>query len=137
MSGKIHKFPMALSPVWRPMLWPIGVTEQSAFAELSGESFDVRFGRFFDYHFPLEEVEKVTLGRWPVWAGVGARTNFRGTVGLIGTYVNVVEVVFKTPQRIRMVVPVRCKRLFFSVEDPHAFIAAFRKYTTAEQAKAA
>jgi len=137
MSAKVHKFPMALSPVWRPLLWPIGVTGESAFAEISDGDFHVYFGRFFNYHFPVEEVEKVELGHWPVWAGIGARTNFRGTVGLIGTYVNVVEVVFKEPQRIRMVVPVRCKRLFFSVEDPHAFVSAFRKYTIVEQAKAA
>jgi hypothetical protein len=137
MSGKVHKFQMALSPVWRPLLWPIGVTAESAFAEVSEDDFHVCFGRFFDYHFPVEEVEKVTPGRWPVWAGVGARTNFRGAVGLIGTYVNVVEAVFKEPQRIRMVVPLRCKRLFFSVEDPHAFVSAFRKYTIVEQAKAA
>jgi hypothetical protein len=137
MSGKVHKFPMALSPVWRPLLWPIGVTGEMAFAEVSEGDFHVRFGRFFDYHFPIEEVDEVAVGRWPVWAGVGARTNFRGTVGLIGTYVNVVEIVFKKPQRIRMVVPVSCKRLFLSVEDPHAFVAAFRKYTIVERAKAA
>jgi len=137
MSAKVHKFSMALSPVWRPLLWPLGVTGDSAFAEVSEDDFHVRFGRFFDYHFPVEKVEKVTPARWPVWAGVGARTNFRDTVGLIGTYVNVVEVVFTEPQRIRLGVPVRCRRLFFSIEDPHAFIAAFRKYTTAEQAKAA
>jgi len=137
MTARIHKFPMALSPVWRPLLWPIGVTEGSAFAEVNEDDFHVRFGRFFDYHFPVEEVEKVTFGHWPVWAGVGPRTNFRGSVGLIGTYVNMVEVTFKEPQRIRMVVPVRCKRLFFAVEEPHAFVGAFRKYTTVEQAKAA
>lgn len=137
MSARVHKFEMGLSPVWRPFLWPIGVTADTAYTEVSNEDFHVRFGRFFDYHFPVEEVEKVAISHWPLWAGVGARTNFRGAVGLIGTYVNVVEVTFREPQRIRLVVPVRCKQLFFSVEDPHAFVAALRKYTTAEQAKAA
>jgi len=137
MSAKVHTFPMALSPVWRPLLWPIGVSEGRAFAEVRDDDFHVRFGRFLDYHFPFDEVEEVKPAHWPVWAGVGARTNFRGTVGLIGTFVNVVEVVFKEPQRMRMVVPVRCKRLLFSVEEPHAFVAAFHKHTPAEQAKAA
>jgi hypothetical protein len=57
-------------------------------------------------------------------------------VGLIGTYVNTVEVQFKEPQRVRLMVPVRCQRLYLSVEDPHDFISALTRRLTVE-AKAA
>ncbi len=50
----------------------------------------VRFGWLFDHRFPLSEVEAASPSHWPLWGGIGWRTNFSGTVGLIGTYVRVV-----------------------------------------------
>jgi hypothetical protein len=129
------RFPFALSPVWRPLLVPIRATEKRSFLEVDADELHVTFG-VFNYHFPLDEVEDVKLSAWPLWAGVGARTNFRGVVGLVGTYVNVVEVIFREPQQLRMLVRVPCKKLFVSVEDPHEFVAALRRKLTV-QAKAA
>jgi hypothetical protein len=129
------RFEFALSPLWRPLLFPIRATEERSVIELDTDELHVSFG-VFDYHFPLDAVEDVKLSDWPIWAGVGARTNFRGVVGLVGTYVNVVEITFKEPQRVRMLVRVPCKRLFVSVEDPHEFVAAVRRKLTVE-AKAA
>jgi hypothetical protein len=53
MSAKVHTFPMALSPVWRPLLWPIGVSEGRAFAEVRDDDFHVRFGGLRLPFFPL------------------------------------------------------------------------------------
>lgn len=136
MTGRSLRFPILISPLWRYLLLPFGATPARSFAELKDGELHVRFGRLFDHRFPLEEVESVSLGHWPVWAGVGWRTNFRGSVGLIGTYVNTVEVRFKEPQRVRLLVPVRCERLYLSVEDPHDFISAVVRRLTVE-AKAA
>jgi hypothetical protein len=136
MAGRSLRFPILISPLWRYLLLPFGATASRSFAEIKEGELHVRFGRLFDHRFPLEEVESVSLGHWPVWAGVGWRTNFRGSVGLIGTYVNTVEVRFKEPQRVRLVFPVRCERLYLSVEDPHDFISAVTKRLTIE-AKAA
>jgi hypothetical protein len=121
------RFPILISPLWRPLLIPLGVTAERAFAEIKGDELHVQFGALIDYRFPLEQVEGVALSRWPLWAGIGPRANFRGTVGLVGTYVNVVEVRFKEPQRVRMIAPAPCKRLFLSIEEPHAFIAALER----------
>lgn len=121
------RFDLAISPVWRPVLLVLGVTPKQSFVELGEEDIHVRFGRF-EYHFPLEAVEDVKLSSWPLWAGIGARTNFRGTVGLVGTYVNVVKITFKEPQQMRLLVRTTCKQLFLSVEEPHAFIAALKKH---------
>jgi hypothetical protein len=72
-------------------------------------------------------VDAASPSHWPVWAGIGWRTNFRGTVGLIGTYVNIVEVRFKESKRVRMLLPSACRRLYLSLEEPGEFIAALRK----------
>ena len=123
-----RRFEMAISPVWRPALLVLGVTPKRSFIEIGEEDFHVSFGRL-QYHFPMETVEDVRLSTWPLWAGIGARTNFRGAVGLVGTYVNVVKITFKEPQQMRMLVRTNCKELFLSVEEPHAFITALKKHT--------
>ena len=122
------RFALAISPLWRPALLVFGVTPKRSFIEIGEEDLQVSFGRL-EYHFPLEAVEDVKLANWPLWAGIGARTNFRGAVGLVGTYVNVVKITFAKPQQLRLFVRTNCKELFLSVEDPHAFIAALKKHT--------
>jgi hypothetical protein len=128
-------FALAISPVWRPALFVLGVTPKRSFIEIGEEDLHVCFGRL-EYCFPLKAAEDVTLSRWPLWAGIGARTNFRGSVGLVGTYVNVVKITFREPQQLRLLVRTKCKELFLSVEEPHAFIAALKKHVPV-QAKAA
>jgi hypothetical protein len=53
-------------------------------------------------------------------------------VGLIGAYVNIVEGRFKEPQRVRMFLPMTCRRLYLSLEEPQDFITALREATAAE-----
>ncbi len=128
------RFPILISPLWRPLLLPFGGTPARAFAELEDGQLHVRFGWLFDHRFSLGDVEAASPSHWPVWAGIGWRTSFRGTVGLIGTYVNIVEVRFKEPQRVRMVVPMTCRRLYLSLDEPRDFITALREATEAEAA---
>lgn len=118
------RFPILISPLWRLLLLPFGGTPRRSFAEVEDGQLHVRFGWLFDHRFPLADVEAASPSHWPVWAGVGWRTSFRGTVGLIGTYVNIVEVRFKKPQRVRMLVPMTCRRLYLSLEEPRDFVAA-------------
>lgn len=130
---KAQEFRILTSPLWTPFLWPLGVTQRQAYAQLHEGKLHVHFGRVFDAEFPLDEVEGAELARWPLWAGIGPRTDFRGNVGLIGTYVNVVEVRFKEPQRVRLLFPVTCRKLYVSMEEPHAFIEALRRQKGGEQ----
>ncbi len=120
------RFPILISPLWRPLLLPFGATADRSFAEIEDGQLHVRFGLLFDHRFPLEQVEGASTAHWPIWAGIGWRTNFRGTVGLIGTYVNVVEVRLKQRQRVRLLLPLPCQRLYLSLAEPRAFIAALR-----------
>ena len=128
------KFPFLISGRWRLLLAPFGVTEERAFVQVGERELRVCFGPLFDYRFPLAAVETVKPTRWPLWAGIGPRVNFRGMVAFIGAYEKAVEVRFKERQRLRMVVPVPCDRLIVSLEHPEALIAALEKWpgTTAE-----
>ena len=121
------RFPILISPLWRPLLLPGGGTPGRAFAEVEDGQLHVRMGWLFDHRFPLADVEAASPSHWPVWAGIGWRTSFRGTVGLIGTYVNIVEVRFKKPQRVRMFLPMTCRRLYLSLDEPRDFVAALRQ----------
>lgn len=128
------RFPILISPLWRPLLLPFGATAASSYAEIEDDYLRVRFGWLFDHRFPLLHVEGASPSHWPLWAGVGWRTNFAGTVGLVGTYVNVVEVRFSEPQRVRLLLPTMCQRLFVSLEEPRPFIWALREATEAAKA---
>ena len=94
-------------------------------------ALQVRFGWLFDHRFPLGQVEAASPSHGPLLGGIGLRTNVRGTVGLIGTYVNVVEIRFKERQRLRMLLPTSCERLSLSLAEPRDFIAALGQATAA------
>jgi hypothetical protein len=117
------RFNILISPLWRPFLALLGGTADRSYAEIDGGELVVRFG-WFRHRFPLSEIEGASPSHWSILGGIGWRTNFRDTIGLIGTYVNVVEVRFKRPQRVRMLLPVNCGRLYLSIEEPRDFIAA-------------
>ena len=130
------RFPVLIRGRWWPLLIPFGVTQERAFVQVGERELRVCFGPLFDYRFPLEAVEAVAPARWPLWAGIGPRVDFRGTVAFIGAYENVVEVRFKERQRVRMIVPVPCERLFLSLEDPQGLIAALEKRAARPEAPA-
>ena len=130
------RFPVLIRGRWWPLLIPFGVTQERAFVQVGERELRVCFGPLFDYRFPLEAVETVAPSRWPLWAGIGPRVDFRGTVAFVGAYENTVEVRFKERQRLRMVVPLPCERLFLSLEDPEAFIAALEKRAVTAEAAA-
>src|SRR3972149_177970 len=98
-----------------------------ALLEVVERAFRVCGGPLFAYRFPLEAVETAAPARWPMWAGIGPRVDFRGTVAFVGAYENTVEVRFKERQRVRMLVSLPCERLVLSLEDPEAVIAAPEK----------
>jgi hypothetical protein len=130
------RFPILVSPLWRPFLLPFGGSRDRSYVEIEDGTVRVRFGWLFDHRFPLDEVEGASPSHWPVWAGIGWRTNLAGTVGLVGTYVNVVEVRFKKPQRVRMLIPTRCQRLYVSLEEPREFMSALRPEPLGENSRA-
>jgi len=127
-----QRFEVLISPAWRPVLRVFGVKPENSFAEVTGEELHVQFGRL-SHTFPLDAIEAASIEDWPVWAGVGPRY-VPGTVGFIGTFINVVLVRFTEPQTVRQGLPLRCTRLFISLKDPAKFIAAVTKPVVASKA---
>ena len=127
--ARAKRFPVLIRGRWWPLLMPFGVTQERAFVQVGERELRVCFGPLFDFRFPLEAVERAASARWPFWAGIGPRVDFRGTVAFVGAYEKTVEVRFKERQRVRMIVPVPCQRLVLSLEDPEGFIAALARRT--------
>jgi hypothetical protein len=116
-------FPLRISPLLVPLLLPVGVAGPRAFARVDEGKLRVVFGVLFDHTFPLEQTGQIGRSSWPWWSGFGLRVGLRQRVGLIGALDGVVAVHFREPQRVRVVVPLRCSDLYLSVVDPHGFIA--------------
>ncbi len=57
--AEAQRFPILISPLWRPFLLPFGATPERAFAAIEDNQLHVRFGRLFDHRFPLKAVEGV------------------------------------------------------------------------------
>lgn len=123
-----HRFGMPTQPASQLLLMPYGVASRRAYAQLSGGKLHVRFGPMFDEKIPLADIERAEVARWPRWAGIGPRTNFRGTVGLISSYGPAVKLTLARPVTVHLfVVPVKCRYLYISVDDPERFVEAVGK----------
>jgi hypothetical protein len=132
-------FPILVSPIWRPLLLFVGVSPERAYAEIDEGMLHIRFG-IFRHEFPLSEIESAGKEDWPYWGGIGWRANWLGTIGIIGTYVNVVRLQFKERQLVdALFVPVPCNSLSLSMENPRSFIAALSEFgvSTATRRRAA
>ena len=116
------RFQMRIDPWWQPLLLVGGGTRDSSYVELNDDTLTARFGWLFQRAIPREDIEGVTQTRWPLWMGVGWRTNFVGGFGLIGSFRGVVEIRLRTPIRVWRVVT--CRRLAISLEEPERFVEA-------------
>jgi len=110
-----------------PLLLLFGATAGRSYVELTGDRLVARFGWLAHYTFPLAGIESAGRRSWPLIGGLGWRTTFLGTIGLIGSYRNVVEVRFKRRRWLWMLLPLPCNRLAVSLKDPGAFLDALAK----------
>ena len=123
-----HRFPILITQFSQLLMIPFGVTRSRAFVQLQDGELRVRFGPMFDERIPVDNIEAAEMSRWPRWAGVGPRSNFRGVVGLIGSYDGIVRLTLKEPMEVHVfVVPVSCRRLYLSLENPDGFLGEISK----------
>jgi hypothetical protein len=128
---------MPITQLSQVLLIPFGVSGKRAYAQAHDSKLHVKFGPMFDEQIALDNIEDARAARWPRWAGVGPRTNFRGTVGLISSYGETVKLTFKEPIDVNIfVVPVKCRILYLSVEDPDEFLKAIGKAPPEKHARA-
>ena len=116
------RFAIRIDPVWRAFLLAGGATRRNSFVELTDTEITFRLGALFRRTFPRADIEGAAGRRWPIWYGVGWRSNLRGVIGLIGSYGGVVEVRLQSRSRAWGVFP--CDRIAVSLEDPERFIEA-------------
>lgn len=127
-STKRHRFPILITEFSQLFMIPFGVTRRRAFAQVQDSKLRVRFGPMFDELIPLKNIKAAELARWPRWAGVGPRTNLRGAVGLVGSYRNVIKLTLKETMDVHLfVAPVKCSRLYVSLEHPDRFLKEIGK----------
>lgn len=119
------RYPMLLSPGWKPLLALFGGTPGRSFVELDEQTLRAKFGWLFHHSFPLADIAGASQRRWPLLYGLGWRTNLVGRIGLIGSYSNVVEIQFRTRHRVRLLgLPLSCRQLAVSLKDPQGFLEA-------------
>jgi hypothetical protein len=118
------RFQIRVDPIWRPFVLVGGVTRNNAYVDVTPEAVTFHFGFLFNHTEDRNDITKIEKRSWPVWMGIGWRTNFRGLVGIIGSYNGVVEVDFEgqTPAWGFF----RMNRIAVSLEDPDNFIAALK-----------
>jgi hypothetical protein len=113
---------MRIDPIWRPLMLTGGATRGRSYVEVTDKFVSFHFGFWSRQTVDRDEVVSAAPRQWPVWYGVGWRSNLRGVIGLIGSYQGVVEVCLKNRVRAWGVFP--CDRIAVSLEDPDGFIAA-------------
>jgi hypothetical protein len=116
------RFPIRLDPVWRPLLLVGGATQGNSYLEIERDALIVHFGWLYGDTIPIENVESVEEGDWPIWMGVGWRVGFGSRFGLTGSFEGVVDVNFKEPVRVWRIATY--KTMSVSLEDPKTFVAA-------------
>lgn len=121
------RFEIARSPVWRWLLAGLGATERRSVVEVDDEAVDVTFG-FFHQRIPFSELKGASVAMrtvpWYLY-GIGWRTNLAGGVGLIGAARDIVKLELAKPRRVSIAgLPVTCRELYISMQEPDAFVAA-------------
>lgn len=119
----MKRFKIRVDPIWRPLLFFGGATQGNSFVEVGPESLYFNFGFIFHHKISRSDIKAVFARSWPIWYGIGWRSNLRGVVGLVGSYENVVEVRLKSRKRAWFLFPM--DRIGVSLEDPEGFVAAF------------
>lgn len=120
------EFTISRTPTWRWLLALLGATEKRAKVRLDDDSMDVEFGPFH-HRIALADVSKVAVRDLPWWQySIGWRTNLNGSVGLLGSTSNVVQVSLSKPFKAHLFAGVRvtCRELFVSLDAPDAFVTA-------------
>lgn len=116
-------FPIRITPLLRPLLFPVRATGERAHARVGDGRVSVEFGVLFRGSFPIEQIEHVSRSSWAWWAGLGLRIGARGRCGVIGSLDGIVCIHFTQLQRVKIPVPWRCRELYVSLQDPDGFIA--------------
>src|SRR5689334_20149955 len=108
------RYPIRVSPPWRPVFSLFGAPKESAWVDLDLERrvIHVKCGIWFDEELPLDEVVAVEPSTWPWWGGLGVKLGpSADTVGVVCSRDGVLEIRFRTAQKMRVLFTVRRSKL--------------------------
>ena len=108
----------------RPALFLFGATPSRSVVTIDATTVTVRLG-FFRYRVARSRIvaARPVSGLW--WYGIGLHTDFQGGVAYNGSLAGMVELCIEPPVPWRtLLLPLRCSRLYVSLEEPARFIAA-------------
>jgi hypothetical protein len=100
----------------------------TSFVAVADERTRIRFAGFVDTVVANSDIASAKLVKWPIWGGIGIRTNFRGHVALTSAWGEAVELDLRSPVRI-WVIPrlwkVNASRLTLSIRNGYKLVDHF------------
>jgi hypothetical protein len=106
-----------------PILHTFGTTRETSYLALDGGHLEVSMGRWFHERIALDQIATLAPSDWPWWGGLGVKLGHHG-VGVVGSSENIVNIRFKTTQKVHVLAVVEVEQLWVSVEDRDGFLAA-------------
>jgi hypothetical protein len=95
-----------------------GTSARSSWVEVDDGELRARMGIMARAVVPRAHIREARPMEWARWAGYGVRWYGPRRWGLIASTEGVIELVLDPPTRMRMILPIRAKRLSFSMDDP-------------------
>jgi hypothetical protein len=124
VAGRLVRHSILIDSHWLPFMLPFGTRRSQSYLEVSESALKLVFSPFFKESVPRDRIAAVRPCSWPRFGGIGWRVGRGGTAGLIGSRRNTVEILLRAPQRMRLAfLPLSCRRIVVSLQDPDAFIA--------------
>jgi len=124
VAARLVRHPILIDSHWLPFMLPFGTRRSRSYLEVSETTLNLVFSPFFRESVARDRIATVRPCSWPRFSGIGWRVGLGGTVGLIGSRKNTVEILLREPQRVRVAfLPMSCRRIVVSLQDPDAFIA--------------
>jgi hypothetical protein len=105
----------------------------TSFVAVAEDRTRIRFAGFVDTVVANRDIVAVREARWPIWGGIGIRTNFHGHVALTSAWGDAVEIDLRNPVRI-WIVPrlwkVSASRLTLSIRNGQKLVERFAAATS-------
>jgi hypothetical protein len=119
-----------IEPWMLPLLMPFQVTQDQAYVAVEGDKLHVKMGRLFDELIEIETIKQVSLGKWPIWGGLGHRIGLKHDMAVLASTKNVVKIHFKTAQPLKAIGPVYLKvhDFYLALQEPQDFIDEMNSY---------
>jgi hypothetical protein len=119
------KFAISFNPLFKPLATILGTGPGQSGVEVEADRIDVRMGWAFRAGIPRASIRKVEqVDRIPALMGLGVH-GWRGTWAVNGAQRGAVKITIDPPADARvLLVPVKLRELYISLEQPEAFVVA-------------